>query len=155
MPNGAATVGRLDRLRSWQRWLDEAFLVPGTRIRFGWDAILGLLPWAGDVVAAAFGLVILFHARQMRVPGVVLARMTINLAVDLVVGLIPFAGDVADVFWKANSRNLALIERHTQEAQAPTTGDWVFLVGVAAAFLGLAALPFFLFVGLVRLLGLW
>lgn len=148
-------IGRLERLRWWQRLLDEAFRVPGTRIRFGWDSIIGLIPWAGDVVSAAFGLVILFHSHRMRLPSVVLVRMVINLAIDLTIGLVPFAGDVADVFWKANTRNLALMERHAMVVQAPTTGDWLFVLGVAAGLLALAVIPLVFIVGLGRTLGLW
>jgi hypothetical protein len=103
-------VGDLGTLRSWQRWLDEAFRIPGTRVRFGWDAVIGIVPWAGDVITALMGVVVLVAAYRMRVPGVVLVRMLFNLAIDLAIGLVPFAGDIADVFWKANTRNMALLE---------------------------------------------
>lgn len=148
-------VGGLERLRWWQRLLDEAFRVPGTRIRFGWDSIIGLVPWAGDVVSAAFGLVILFHAHQMRLPWVVLLRMVINLIIDLAIGLVPFAGDVADVFWKANTRNLALVERHAAAERAPTTGDWLFVLAVAAVIAAMAVIPLIFVIGVGRTLGLW
>ena len=78
-----ATVTPLERLRAWQRLLDEAFPIPGTRWRFGWDAIAGLVPGAGDLVSGLFGLLIIYHAFRMRVPAVIVARMTINLALDL------------------------------------------------------------------------
>ena len=132
---------RLEILRRWQRRLDEAFPVPWTRIRFGWDAIIGLVPGAGDLVTALFGLVILFHAHQMRIPGVVQVRMIVNLAIDLMIGIVPVVGDVVDVFWKANTRNLALVERHVAAERPPTTGDWMFLISVAGALVFMAALP--------------
>lgn len=150
-----ASPDQLARLRWWQQFLDEAFRIPGTRIRFGWDSIIGLVPWAGDVVSGIFGLVILFHAHQMQLPGVVLARMVINLVIDLAIGLVPFAGDIADVFWKANTRNLALLARHATAERPPTTRDWLFVAGVGAGMVALATLPLVLLLAVARLLGLW
>lgn len=135
------TQQRLEALRNLARFLDEAFRVPGTRLRFGWDAIIGLVPWAGDVLTALMGGAILVHAHQVRVPRVVQARMLINLAFDVLVGLVPFAGDVADVFWKANTKNLALLERHAAGPGPASPGDWWFVGAVMAAVLALAALP--------------
>jgi hypothetical protein len=132
---------RLHALRKLQRLLDEAFRVPGTRVRFGWDAIVGLVPWAGDVLTALLGGAILVHAHQVRVPRVVQARMLINLALDIVIGLVPFAGDVADVFWKANTKNLALLERHAASPGPASPGDWWFVGVVIAAVVALAVLP--------------
>ncbi len=149
------TARQLDRLRVWQRLLDEAFRIPGTRIRFGWDAIAGLLPGAGDLVAGLFGLVILYHAHRMRVPAVVRVRMAINLAIDLAVGLVPVAGDVVDIFWKANTRNMALLERHAAREVPATTGDWLFVGGVAAALTALVALPVMLVFDAGRAMRWW
>jgi hypothetical protein len=137
-------VGDLGSLRGLQRLLDEAFRVPGTRIRFGWDALLGLVPWAGDVLTALMGLAILVSAHRMRVPGVVQVRMMLNLMLDLVIGLVPFAGDVADVFWKANTKNMTLLERHAASPMPATAGDWWFVTGVTALVFSLAALPLLL-----------
>jgi len=134
-------VGDLGSLRSLQRLLDEAFRVPGTRIRFGWDAIIGLVPWAGDVLTALLGLSILVAAHRMRVPGIVQVRMLLNLAIDLLIGLVPFAGDIADVFWKANTKNMALLERHAASPMPATAADWWFVTGVTAVVCSLAALP--------------
>lgn len=146
---------QLDRLRGWQRLLDEAFPIPGTRIRFGWDAIVGLVPGAGDLISGFFGLIILYHAHRMRVPGVVQTRMVINLAIDLAIGLVPFAGDVVDIFWKANTRNMALLERHAAREVAATTGDRLFVGGVAGGLVLLATFPFILVFGIGRAMGLW
>ena len=128
-------------LRRIQWLLDQAFRVPGTPVRFGWDAIVGVVPWAGDVLTALLGGAILVHAHQVRVPRVVQARMLINLAIDLIVGLVPFAGDVADVFWKANTKNMALLERHAASPGPATTGDWWFVWFVLAILGALASLP--------------
>jgi hypothetical protein len=137
-------VGDLGSLRTLQRRLDEAFLVPGTRIRFGWDAIIGMVPWAGDVLTALLGVAILVSAHRMRVPGIVLVRMLLNLAIDLLIGLVPFAGDIADVFWKANTKNMTLLERHAASPMPATAGDWWFVTGLTALVFSVAALPFLL-----------
>lgn len=103
---------RIELLRRWSRLMDSAYRVPGTRIRFGWDPIVGLVPGFGDVATASFALTILYHAYLLGVPKVVMGRMLLNILLDLAVGLVPFAGDIADVAWKSNSANLALLERH-------------------------------------------
>ena len=132
---------RLQALRGWQRLLDSAFRVPGTNIRFGWDPIVGLVPWAGDVATALFACVLIVHAHRMRIPRVIQLRMLINVMTDVVVGLVPFVGDVADVFWKANSRNMALIEQHAGQPRAATAGDYLFVATVLTAVVLVAAIP--------------
>jgi hypothetical protein len=121
--------------------LDEAFRVPGTRIRFGWDAIVGLVPWAGDVLTGLLGVAILASAHRMGVPGIIQVRMLLNLAIDLAIGLVPFAGDVADIFWKANSKNMLLLERHAASPMPASAGDWWYVAGVTAIVFSIAALP--------------
>lgn len=132
---------RLQNIRKIARLLDTAFRVPGTRVQFGWDAIIGLVPWLGDTVTAMLASVILVQAHKMRVPRIIQLRMLLNVALDIVVGLVPFFGDVADVFWKANTRNLALLERHAAQPMRATPGDWLFVVGILAAVGLLAAVP--------------
>ena len=119
--------------------MDSAYRVPGTSIRFGWDPIIGLVPGFGDVATASFAVAILYHAYRLSVPGVVLARMTLNVLIDLAAGLVPVAGDVADIAWKSNNLNLTLLERHERPGVKPTSGDWtivllaVVLIGGALA----------------------
>jgi hypothetical protein len=129
--------------------LDEAFRVPGTRLRFGWDAIVGIVPWAGDVITGILGVAILVSAHRMRVPGIVQVRMLFNLAIDLAIGLVPFAGDVADVFWKANSMNIVLLERHAASPMPGSAGDWWFVAAITAVVFSMAALPLLLVYWLV------
>ena len=131
----------MQSLRGWQRLLDSAFRVPGTNFRFGWDPIIGLIPWAGDVLTAMMSCALIVQAHQMRVPRVVQLRMLLNVGVDVVVGIVPFLGDVADVFWKSNAKNLALLERHVARPQPATPGDWVFVVSVVVAVFAIATLP--------------
>jgi hypothetical protein len=134
-------VRRVQALREWQRLLDGAFRVPGTRMRFGWDPIIGLIPWAGDVVGALMSCALILQAHQLRVPRIVQVRMLMNVGIDVFLGIVPFVGDVADFFWKSNARNLALVERHAGQAGPATTGDWLFVAGVALVILAVAAVP--------------
>jgi hypothetical protein len=95
----------------------------------------------GDFLTALFACTLIVQAHQMRVPRVIQLRMLINVAIDVLVGLVPFVGDVADVFWKANTRNLALIERHAAEPRPATLADWAFVAGVLASILAVALVP--------------
>jgi hypothetical protein len=132
---------RLDALRSLKRWLDEAFRVPGTAIRFGWDPIIGLVPGVGDLLTALFSGAIILQAHRMRLPRVVILRMLLNVVIDLAVGVVPLVGDAADVFWKSNTKNFALLELHADEVQPPSAGDWLFVLGVLTAIIVIAAIP--------------
>lgn len=148
----------MDTLRRLKVLLDEAFRVPGTNIRFGWDPIVGLVPWLGDVLTALFSCGIIFQAHRMRIPRVVQLRMLINVGIDVVVGILPLVGDAADVFWKANTRNFALLERHAAEVRPASTGDRLFVAGVIAALLALAAVPLivlYLFLHVIATRGWW
>ena len=99
-------------------WLmDQAFHIPGTRIRVGLDALLGLLPIGGDVltglVQAGLVLVALNH---YKVPKAVAARMAANVLIDIAIGAIPLLGDLFDVAFKANTRNIQLLEPYRHQA---------------------------------------
>ena len=132
---------RFEDLRKLQHLLDNAFRVPGTRVRFGWDPIIGLIPWIGDALTAALSCVMVVQAHHMRVPRVVQLRMLGNIAIDLAVGAVPLVGDVADVFWKSNAKNMALLERHARHGQPPGAGDWLFAAGLLTAVVAMAIVP--------------
>jgi hypothetical protein len=131
---------RIELLRRWSRLMDSAYRVPGTRLRFGWDPIVGLVPGVGDVATASFAVTILYHAYLLGVPKVVMGRMLLNILLDLAVGLVPFAGDIADVAWKSNSANLALLERHERPDVKPTSGDWAIVLIAMVLVGGMLAL---------------
>lgn len=115
-PEAVATDGglarRLDRLDSLADTMDSRYRVPGTRIRFGWDAILGLVPGLGDVATLGPAGFVLLEAHRMGAPTGLKARMVLNYGVDLVVGAIPLVGDLFDVGLKANRRNVTLLRDH-------------------------------------------
>lgn len=137
---------RLELLRRIARALDSAVPVPGTSFRFGLDPILGLIPGVGDLVSPLFTLGILFQARNLGVPRVVQLRMIFNVAIDVLTGFVPLIGDLFDFAWKANNRNMALLERHAHEEHGPSTGDWVFVAACVTLLVVIAAVPF-LFLG--------
>ena len=145
-PTSAATM---DALRRWAVLLDSAFTVPGTNIRFGLDAIIGIVPGVGDLVAPVFTLILLGTALKMRVPAVVLARMVLIAGIDMLIGLVPVAGDVADVFWKADLRNMALLERHARPGVPPTRADYWFVLGCIGLLVVIALVPFLILVWLL------
>ncbi|ALN72953.1 MULTISPECIES: DUF4112 domain-containing protein [unclassified Aureimonas] len=103
---------RLARLNTLARLMDTAIRVPGTDIRFGADALIGLVPGIGDAGGALIGLYIVNEARRMGVPKRKLARMIANLGVDAAFGAVPLAGDLFDVYFKAHKRNIQLILDH-------------------------------------------
>jgi hypothetical protein len=108
----------LERLRTLARLLDSAFQIPGTRYRFGIDALIGLVPGIGDAISAVFSMFIVFQAARLGAPRATLTRMMGNVALDTIVGEIPLLGDLFDAGWKSNNRNLALLENHLQQPVA-------------------------------------
>jgi hypothetical protein len=134
----------LNWLRWWADLLDSRFRIPGTNIRFGIDPILSLLPGIGDLASPVFAVALLLQGVRQRVPRVVLLRMLGNALIDALIGVVPIAGTVGDIFWRANLRNLALIERHAARGLQPSRADYVFVWTMAAIFGLLVAIPVFL-----------
>lgn len=125
-----------DRFRSSQRlsWLlDSSIPLPGG-FRIGLDGLLGLIPGVGDAIGGGLSTWILYQAYKLGVPKVVLARMMINILIDAVVGAIPFFGDLFDFFWKANLKNVALLDSYryspVQTTRRSAASTAVFFVGV-------------------------
>lgn len=92
--------------------MEERFRVPGTDFRFGLDALIGIVPGIGDFLGMLIGFVVLLEALRLRVPWVVLGRMAFNLWIDGLIGSVPVVGDLWDFWFKANRRNLRLLQRH-------------------------------------------
>ena len=136
----------LAALRKWSVLLDSAFRVPGTNFRFGLDPVLGLIPGVGDITTPFFSALLLLHAVRLRIPKVVQLRMLLNAAIDLAMGLVPVVGDFFDIGWKANVRNLALLERHAHPEARATRADWAFVL-IVLGLLALVAVTPLLLVG--------
>lgn len=120
------------------RLLDDGATLPGTKIKFGLDPILGfLIPGGGDGVTGATSVALLVLAIRQRVPTVVLLRMVYNIGVDVFAGAVPIAGDLFDVYWKSNRKNLELIREHGERHAPPRVVDYLLVgFGVVLAVLG-------------------
>ncbi|WP_306115534.1 MULTISPECIES: DUF4112 domain-containing protein [unclassified Roseovarius] len=105
---GRSELDELDRLSTL---LDSRFRVPGTRIRFGWDAILGLIPGIGDVASLAPSAYLIYRGQRLGARKRTIARMALNTGLDFVVGAVPVLGDLFDLFFKANNRNTSLLRK--------------------------------------------
>jgi hypothetical protein len=108
---GLKQLGHLAKL------MDAQFRIPGTGIRFGLDGIIGLIPGAGDLSTFAVSGYMLWIMANNGASGYVLARMTVNILIDAIIGAIPFIGDIFDIAFKANMRNLRLVQQHYEEGR--------------------------------------
>jgi hypothetical protein len=105
-------LASLQRLRKLSRLLDNAISIPGTTFRIGLDPILGLLPGAGDFVGTALSAYIVIEAARLGLPRDTLGRMVFNILTESVLGVVPVLGDLFDFAWKANTKNMELLEAH-------------------------------------------
>lgn len=103
----------IERVRMVARAMDSQFEIGG--VKFGWDSIIGLVPVAGDIATALVGLYPILIAKKHNLSKVTRLRMAANFAMDLALGAVPLAGDVFDVAYKANMKNLALLEREAEK----------------------------------------
>ena len=104
----------LARITMLARTMDSLYAIPGTKIRLGLDAIFGLVPIAGDLISQAISTYIIWEARQLGVSKLTMARMFANTLVDTMIGAVPLAGDVFDVAFRANMKNLRILQRHLE-----------------------------------------
>jgi len=137
----------LARLRALTRLMDQAFGVPGTKWRFGLDALFGLVPGLGDIVGGVIAVYAVHVARQLRVPGVIQLHMLSNIAIDATVGTIPILGDLFDFVFKAQTRNLALLDDWLQTPHEVTKRSKRGLILVPLAIL--------LVFATMTILGIW
>lgn len=100
------------RVEALARLMDGVFVIPGTNIRMGLDAIIGLVPGVGDVVSGVISSYLIWEARQLGAPRWLIARMMGNTLLDTTIGAIPIIGDAFDVMFRANMRNMAILRSH-------------------------------------------
>ena len=100
------------RVEALEKLLERAFHIPGTKIPFGLDSIIGLVPVLGDLITAAMGAYIVWEARNLGMSKWQLIRMTANIGIDTAIGAIPIVGDAFDLFWRSNTKNLRIIKKH-------------------------------------------
>ncbi len=102
-------VKTINRLRNIARVMDAAIKIPGTKIRFGADSIVGLVPGAGDLATMCVSIFVLVEAAKLGLPRATLLKMAGNIAIDTGIGAIPIVGDIFDMFFKSNTKNLNLV----------------------------------------------
>ena len=108
------------RVEALERILERAFVFPGTKIPFGLDSVIGLVPVLGDLVTACISAYMVWEARNLGMSKWQLIRMTANVGIDTAIGAIPFVGDAFDLVWRSNSKNLRIIKKHLDKHH-PTT----------------------------------
>ncbi|MEE4154484.1 MAG: DUF4112 domain-containing protein [Erythrobacter sp.] len=108
------------RVEAMEVLLERSFRIPGINLPVGLDALIGLVPVIGDMIATAFGAYIIWEARNLGMPRWKLLRMSANVAFDTAIGLIPLVGDAADLVFRSNTRNLRIIKRHLDKHHPET-----------------------------------
>lgn len=127
-------------------FMDSGFRVPLVGYRFGMDAIIGVVPYAGDAMGALVGTYIMSCALRYHLPKRLVMRMACNQAIDACAGVVPFLGDVFDVGFKANRRNLLLLQAHLKKPREAKRADGCFLFSV---FFVVVVLPFLAVIAIV------
>jgi hypothetical protein len=130
--------------------LDDMFRIPGTKIRFGLDALIGWIPGIGDAVAGIASFLIVFAAWRRDVQSITLVRMIANVLLETAVGAVPVAGDLFHIFWKANRRNYRLLLREKEQPGSHTGRDWMFLAIILLMVVTAAAIPVAILLWILR-----
>jgi hypothetical protein len=115
--------------------MDNAFVIPGTKIRFGLDPLIGLIPVLGATASSFVSIVLIALSARRGVPKVVIARMAVNVLANAAIDSVPVLGDVLSIFYRSNARNYELLRKHAGTARASTTTDWIFLIALLAGVL--------------------
>lgn len=126
-----ATMQKVARLT---KLMDKQFSIPGTNFRFGLDGLLGLIPGVGDISTFAVSCYLLTLMAKNGASGYVMARMVLNVLIDAIIGSIPFIGDLFDFAFKANSRNMRLMQEHFVEGRH-RGGAWKVIVPIVIILL--------------------
>jgi hypothetical protein len=107
-----AQQGRIKEIEKLAKLMDAQFKIPGTNIRFGLDSLIGLVPGVGDLSTFAVSGYMLWIMANNGASGFLLARMVLNILIDAIVGMVPLLGDIFDIAFKANIRNMKLMQQH-------------------------------------------
>ncbi|MGD1717803.1 DUF4112 domain-containing protein [Dapis sp. BLCC M172] len=155
-PGNQPQTAKVRELRKLSDLLDNAIRVPGTSLGIGLDPVLGLIPGGGDVLGGLISVYIVFSAATMGLPKETLTRMASNIVFDSLAGIVPVFGDLFDVAWKANSKNMDLLESHLEYPQVSKSADrwFIFLVlgGLILFVIAIAALGVFIISLLVNII---
>ena len=110
--------------------LDTTVMIPGTSLYLGLDPLIGLIPGIGDALANLIGTLILGIAARLRLPRIVLARMSLNLLINGIVGAVPIIGDLFSVLFRSHERNAALLREAALKPDRETQPDWLYVGGI-------------------------
>ena len=121
-----------ERLITLTRLMDSAIEVPVLRTTVGLDALLGIVPVAGDLLSAAIGVYLITQARELGASRWLQGKMIGNLVLDAAVGSVPLAGDIFDVYFRAHRRNLKLLQQHLGEPYLDAAGADAVIVDANA-----------------------
>tara|TARA_B100000959_G_scaffold222291_1_gene235281 strand:- start:94 stop:540 length:447 start_codon:yes stop_codon:yes gene_type:complete len=127
---------KLLRLKLLSERLDELTKIPGTNQKIGIDAIIGLIPILGDLIGAVFSTYIMYSGIKMGVSSKVVTKMAANIGIEFIIGSFPIIGDIFDILWKANKRNVELIEEATIENQKNYNLNYLITASLIILILG-------------------
>ena len=128
---------KLLRLKLLSERLDDSIKIPGTNQKIGIDAIIGLIPILGDFIGVIFSTYIMYSGIKMGVSSKIVKKMAANIAIEFIIGSIPIIGDIFDALWKANKRNVELIEEATVENQENYRLNYLIMASLIILILGL------------------
>ena len=141
VPSNKGPVAQIRERLNWLAWLlDSSIPIPGTRFTIGLDALIGLFPVVGDVLGVFLSSYILKEAAALGAPRSILLRMAFNVGVEGLVGMIPFAGDVFDAAFKANQRNVRLLNAYLDQPVQATRSSRAFVLWLTLAVVGFLVL---------------
>lgn len=153
-PEQLNLVQNIEHLRNLSRILDNSIAIPGTSYRIGIDPILGLIPGIGDYLGAGFSVYIVLQAARLGASKATISRMALNIILETVLGTIPFLGDIFDASWKANLKNMSLLEEHLQIPQTRKRVDmwfiFVIMLAIIIVLIGATAVTIYLLMLIIK-----
>ena len=131
---------KLIRLKRLSERLDDTFTIPGTKYKIGIEALIGAVPIIGDLIGGILASYIMYSGMKMGAPPQIIARMAVNIAIDFAIGSIPIIGDLFDLVWKANRKNVELIEDATLDDKEEQKLNYLIITALILVLLGILLL---------------
>ena len=131
---------KLIRLKRLSERLDNTFTIPGTKYKIGIEALIGAVPIIGDLIGGILASYIMYSGVKMGAPPRIIARMAVNIAIDFAIGSIPIIGDLFDLVWKANKKNVELIEDTTLDDKEEQKLNYLIITALILVLLGILLL---------------
>ena len=131
---------KLIRLKRLSERLDDTFTIPGTKYKIGIEALIGAVPIIGDLIGGILASYIMYSGVKIGAPPRIIARMAVNIAIDFAIGSIPIIGDLFDLVWKANRKNVELIEDATLDDKEEQKLNYLIITALILVLLGILLL---------------